>query len=50
MPDEIVHMILTIHAGFFKSGLDKRIWKCTPNDDLSVKSVYNTIFLEGLPW
>ncbi|CAL2237015.1 unnamed protein product [Prunus armeniaca] len=35
LPDEIVQMILSIHADFFGSGLDKRIWKFTPNGDFS---------------
>ncbi|CAL8113803.1 unnamed protein product [Prunus armeniaca] len=52
LPDEIVQMILSIHADFFGSGLDKRIWKFTPIGDFSVKSAYNTFSLEAnfLPW
>ncbi|CAL9024543.1 unnamed protein product [Prunus brigantina] len=41
-----LNIILSIHAGFPSSGVDKSIWRLTPNGDFSVKSAYNTFFLD----
>ncbi|KAL6272731.1 hypothetical protein ACE6H2_023423 [Prunus campanulata] len=41
-----LNIILSTHAGFPGSGVDKNIWRLTPNGDFSVKSAYNTFCLD----
>ncbi|CAL9002606.1 unnamed protein product [Prunus brigantina] len=41
-----LNIILSIHAGFPGSGIDKSIWRLTPNGDFSVKSAYSTFSLD----
>ncbi|XP_021826059.1 uncharacterized protein LOC110766949 [Prunus avium] len=52
LPDNIIQIILSTHAGFPGSGVDKNIWRLTPNGDFSVKSAYNTFSLDDptLKW
>lgn len=40
LPDNIIHLILSVHVGFQGSGADKCIWQFTLNGTFSVHSAY----------
>ncbi|CAL8174658.1 unnamed protein product [Prunus armeniaca] len=44
LPLHIIHLILSVHAGFNGSGTDRYIWQFTPNGSFSVNSAYSSLF------
>ncbi|CAL2255075.1 unnamed protein product [Prunus armeniaca] len=44
LPLHIIHLILSVHAGFNGSGTDRYIWQFTPNGSFSVNSAYSSFF------